>query len=363
MSTVSGVFAAALTLLVVAATLLSRVPVAHGALRYLDFPRVQVLVVAAIAAAALAVADMAPGWRVALLIALALAAADQLAHVLRFTPLWPPQSVSNGPGGDPAAQIRILCSNVKMSNRNHAALGDLIRRYEPDVFVGMEVDDRWIAGLAEVMERFPHRVTHPLGNSYGMALWSRLPLDDVDLRNLLVKDVPSIRATVTLRDGRPIALFVLHPEPPVPHRNTEARDAEIGLVGIETTETDLPAIVTGDLNDVAWSRTTRRFQRLSGLLDPRVGRGFYNSFDARYFFLRWPLDHLFHDPHFRLVDLRRLDHIGSDHFPMYFALELNGRKAQGERIEDATEADHEEVRTLAARQGEQDRRPIGEDWE
>ena len=57
-----------------------------------------------------------------------------------------------------------------------------------------------------------------------------------------------------------------------------------------------------------------------GLLDPRVGRGFYNTFHAEYPFMRLPLDHCFHSNHFRLVDFRRLAYYGSDHFPVYIKL-------------------------------------------
>jgi endonuclease/exonuclease/phosphatase (EEP) superfamily protein YafD len=142
------------------------------------------------------------------------------------------------------------------------------------------------------------------------------------VRFLIQDDVPSIRAGIKLDEGMEVEIHCLHPRPPVPHETGQSteRDAELIVVGKESKGKPWPIVVMGDLNDVAWSRTNYLFQRISGLLDPRVGRGLYNSFHARYFFLRFPLDHFFHSTHFRLVQLKRLAYFGSDHFPMFIRL-------------------------------------------
>jgi endonuclease/exonuclease/phosphatase (EEP) superfamily protein YafD len=107
----------------------------------------------------------------------------------------------------------------------------------------------------------------------------------------------------------------VHPNPPRPGEDTTKRDGELVLVGREVHD-DESVIVLGDMNDVGWSRTTRLFQKVSNLLDPRKGRGLYPTFNAKSSIWRYPLDHLFHSDDFRLVTIQTLPPIGSDHLPL-----------------------------------------------
>lgn len=350
-----------LLLLVTAAPLIR---VAHGAVRALAFPRLQVL------AGLVALAVIVPfvleesGLLWALLL-LAGAAALQAANVARFTPLWSRQSVRAEPAlaADPEARVSILACNVKMSNRDYARLIGLVREEEPDLFFAVETDDGWVEALSVLRPLFAHHVERPQDNAYGLVVYSRLPMDRIQVRDLVVEGVPSVRARVRTRGREPFRLTVVHPEPPVPYMDSEGRDAELALVGMEARDDPLPAVVAGDLNDVAWSYTTRRFQRLSGLLDPRVGRGFYNTFDARFPLIRWPLDHLFHDPRFRLVGMRRLPPIGSDHFPMRFDLALTPGPASHEEPEESDAQERGRMKGMIHGEQDRDREAIGSDWE
>ncbi|HEX6278814.1 MAG TPA: endonuclease/exonuclease/phosphatase family protein, partial [Pyrinomonadaceae bacterium] len=203
-------------------------------------------------------------------------------------------------------------------------LKQVVRAADPDIILAVETDDWWREQLAEFEGTHPYKVLQPQPNGYGMLLYSRLELISPEVKFLVEEDVPSIHAQVRLASGNVVALRCLHPRPPFPTEDDSSRprDAELLVVGRETKELKEPVIVLGDLNDVSWSHTNNLFQKISGLLDPRVGRGLYNTFHAEYPFMRFPLDHFFHSDHFRLVDIRILDYVGSDHFPVYIKLSL-----------------------------------------
>ncbi len=298
--------------------------VRHGVwwVRAFDFPRVQLALLTLLAMAGCVVALGGDTRAEQLLIAALLGCVlFQLWHIVPYTPLWAVQ-LRDCPQARADRVVSLLVANVLTSNRNAAGLLAMVRAHRPDVVLTVETDQWWEEQLDALAADYPHAVRHPLDNLYGMHLYSRLPLIDPEVLFLVEPGVPSIHAHVLLPCGQQVELHCLHPAPPSPTENLTSaeRDAELLMVARNIDTTRGPVVVMGDLNDVAWSHTTRLFQRLSGLLDPRIGRGTFNTFHARYPFLRWPLDHVFCSPDFTLVRLARLPAFGSDHFPMLATL-------------------------------------------
>jgi len=322
-------------------------------IRVLDFPRLQLAVVAAAALGGFLFAAGAARLPEQLFVAALGACVAWHAYMIApYTPLARKQ-VEDSRRAEPEASCRLVFANVQMQNRNAARLLEILRGADPDVILVVEADRWWQERLRDLERTHPHSVQHPLDNTYGMLLFSRLALVEPRVEFLIEDDIPSIHTRLRLPNGVEVALHCLHPRPPFPteaERSTE-RDAELLVVGRRVKAAQRPAIVMGDLNDVAWSHTNYLFQDISGLLDPRIGRGFFNTFHAKLPGLRFPLDHFFHSDHFRLLELRRLPRFGSDHFPVCVGLAWEPQAAReqeepeaegaqqreaGERIEQAT---------------------------
>ncbi|ENU32846.1 MULTISPECIES: endonuclease/exonuclease/phosphatase family protein [Acinetobacter] len=312
-----------------------------------DFPRLQILFVGLVALAGLLFINAE--WtsvRELLLLGVIAAVAYQLKMVLPYTPVWKKQVLHVRQDQlNVEQQISLLVANVLTPNHKYHLLLEQINRLQPDVVLTLETDQVWQEALKPIEADYPYRVAVPQDNLYGMHLYSRLPLADTEVKFILSDETPSIHATIRLRSGLSVQLYCLHPKPPSPTeaKDSTLRDAELLIVGDQIKDIDESCIVMGDLNDVAWSRTTRLFQRISGLLDPRVGRYFMNTFHADYPLLRWSLDHIFHSTDFGLVEMKRLPHIGSDHFPIYVVLQTGRIFEQKQQELEQTESDEDEA--------------------
>ncbi len=308
--------------------------------RAFDFPRLQIASLGIVSLAlyplvfeaelvdafVLALTSVATGW--------------QLWRILPYTPVFKKQ-VHSARNVSQRDTIGVVVANVLTPNRGANKLLAEIRKADPDVILAVETDQWWQEQLTPLESEYRFTVKCPLDNLYGMHLYSRLPLKNPEIRFLVQDDIPSMHAQVVMNNGHVVELHCLHPTPPSPTENdtSKERDAELLVVGRDLRQGNRSVIVAGDLNDVAWSDTTNMFQKISGLLDPRIGRGRMSTFHAKYWFVRWPLDHLFHSDDFTLVSMRRLGKFGSDHFPIHVVLH---HEPPAESEQQAPDADQEE---------------------
>lgn len=328
-----------LAVFVIAMTALPFVPTDEWWVRVCDFPRLQIAVTGGglLLLAVVGLRKRLRGVDWALTGFLAAAVAVQVWLILPYTRVAPEQ-VRAAANSTPENTLRLFVANVLIDNRNSDALLELIRAEDPDVILLTETDDWWVEQCRPLEDTHRFTVLQPQENGYGMTLYSRLELIAPEVFFRIEPAVPSIRVDVRLRGGQLVGLHGVHPRPPgidppgpKDRQDSGPRDAELLVIARELKSRGGPAIVAGDFNDVAWSHTSRLLQRIGGLLDPRVGRGLYNTFDATLPLLRYPLDHVLQTEHFTLAEMRRLPNFGSDHFAMLVALcyEPHGEQPRG----------------------------------
>lgn len=246
---------------------------------------------------------------------------SNLKRILKFTSLHYKEVKS---AVSPLENYSILTSNVFQENQQKDAFIQTIINFNPDILLTLESDRAWEIAMEVLEKDYPYSIKHALPNYYGMHLYSKLPITQPQVQFLYKDSIPSIRCKIKIKDQE-VELFCVHPEPPSPTENTYAddRDAELIRLANQIKNLSKNVIVVGDMNDVAWSRTTDLFKKLSGLKDPRVGRAFYSTFSANLPKpLRFPVDHIFCSANILCKRMRTIRIKGSDHLGMWFQFSL-----------------------------------------
>lgn len=320
--------------------------------RIFEYPRYQKLVLCIIVSAVLVVLYPKQLFPQIVLVLLGIAIIYLLYKIFPYTAIAK-KEMNTVAGSNKQNQIKIITANIYQDNTKYEKLLKLIENFSPDIIFLLETDKKWEKAFRSIEKDYPYMLKEPLDNTYGMLFYSRVAIEDGGISYLVDEEIPSVEAVVKLEGGQKVKIWGLHPKPPVPTEDSRstAKDKELMQVALKAKVEKLPTIIMGDLNDVAWSYVTELFRKTSGLLDPRRGRGFYSTFSANHWFMRFPLDYIFCSSHFGLLQMKRLPHIGSDHFPMMIHLEY---KPELYSQQDAPAADSEELQEA----GEKASKPV-----
>ena len=166
----------------------------------------------------------------------------------------------------------------------------------------LEPGPEWAQAVAAAGARLSAiALAEPVPNTYGMILLSRLPMTGRIDASAAARRAVGRGAADSCAAGRGSILHALHPEPPWPGDDSGERDAELVATGREVRNARARRDRASAISTTSPGRAPRGCSKnVAGMGDPRVGRGFYPTFNAKYPLLRWPLDHLFVTPHFEV---------------------------------------------------------------
>jgi endonuclease/exonuclease/phosphatase (EEP) superfamily protein YafD len=253
-------------------------------------------------------------WRVC--VVLAAAGAVSIVPVVPYLPLAPR-------GAAVAAEPRLKVVSVNVSYRQFSArrLLEIVREVGPDVVVVQELTPYAAEVLAPLDEILLHHFKMPAEGPFGIAVWSRLPLESAV--PFALGRQPAIEARVRFGDGAFTVLGV-HLNAPTSPRRAAARNNELRLLAERSAAIEGPLVVAGDFNLTPYSPWFGDWLAASGLTDSRRGRTPSVSWPAVLPILGIPIDHVAVSPEFAIVAHRRLPDFGSDHYGVLAELALAG---------------------------------------
>ncbi|RAJ12953.1 endonuclease/exonuclease/phosphatase family protein [Olleya aquimaris] len=334
-----------LGLITVILTLLPTLDLDYWFIRMLDFPHIQLTILTLVSALLLLIKFDVKDFRdYAFVVILIGCFCFQAYKIIPYTPLVKTELKDYTKTSQDS--ITLFTANLLQKNKNPTKVIQAIQSIQADVVVLTEANKRWKNDLSSVINSlYPFKVEIALPNTYGMLFYSKHKLINPEIKYLINDSIPSIHTKLQLPNQSIVQFYAIHPTPPMPQENpmSTERDAELMLVAKMARNSEIPVIVLGDLNDVAWSETSNLFKKISGLLDARVGRGFYNTYNAKNYILRWPLDHIFVSEEFRYRNKRVCDAIESDHFPLFMSLSFEPNLASEQKKKPPTTTEIEEA--------------------
>ena len=235
--------------------------------------------------------------------------------IINFVPVLPwilPASVSTQTITD--RSVRILVSNVYLRNTDYDRMSELLREIQPDILGLIEVNQGWLSGVPELASDFQYRFEAPNERYVGLALYSKIPIQNPHIEHFGSNSPPAIVATL-VDNGRYVDLILAHPLPPMNATMAAQRNLQLRAMAEYVRASTRPVVLAGDLNVTMWSPHYIDFIRTSGLTNARDGYGIGGTWPPIPL-LGLPIDHILTTKGSWIGDFRVHSGVGSDHLPV-----------------------------------------------
>ena len=222
----------------------------------------------------------------------------------------------------PVMRAMLLNVNTRLgdADRVRAVISDA----NPDILVLEEISSRWMSDLAWLTNSYPHSLSQPREDNFGIGLFSKLPFTNAEVVYIGGAEVPSVLATVSTAQAD-LLVIATHPVPPGGRDYSRWRNGQLDQFP-DYVRSDLPILLLGDLNTTPWNYHFRRLLARTGLRDSARGYGVQSTWPSDNFLLRIPIDHCLHSTNIVIVDRKVGEDVSSDHYPLIVDFAIRKKK-------------------------------------
>ena len=218
---------------------------------------------------------------------------------------------------------QLIAFNLNYRNRDYADLLAYVRERGPDVLVLSEYTPDWDRVLAAQLDEYPYRAVRTRHTPFGLAVYSRVPLQNVRWLDLGAPGSDNLQARVNL-GGRDVELFAVHLYPPTSPQRARWRRIQLARLAELMAQVPSPRMLVGDLNLTPFSPYFKELLGSADLMDARERQGLQVTWPSRPLPLWLPIDHCLTDSSAGVVDVRTGPNLGSDHYPLEVSVAVIG---------------------------------------
>jgi len=263
--------------------------------------------------------------------------------------LWPwallalvaavPNALAVGPylpglvGGPPivvARPVSLIAMNLLYRRRDATATRTYLEQRSPDILILSEITRRWREQLRELEGRYPYVAIRTRESPWGIALYSKYPLREIEDLDLGDDRSSHLRVQVELPGGL-AEVYAVHLTSPPRSSRARQRNTQLQLLARRIADADpaLPKIVAGDFNSTPFSPYFQDLLRDSGLRDGRRPFGLQVTWPMWPVPLWIPIDHCLFSRNVVVAGVTTGPSTGSDHLPVECSFSLAASSSAG----------------------------------